>query len=253
MCLPRTKRYLAAKIIDSNMIALPPAEQLLKTKTKPLPQTPPAPVTPPATPPAKKSVKKSVKSVRFHEAVRVALFERASAAEAKLAWYGSSEMEAMKAEGSELAAAYRKLCANGGGGDDKKKKVEYRGFENQTITRKRQMVLANRCAIHAHERGMSSTEIACLYGRCAAWSSTKVAFIQAVHDHLEVSDGEEGDNAFAGIPLPPVSSMVPPRPIPFAVQSVRALRSKAATKRSSASLQKDAAAASRRVRQRVAR
>merc|ERR1711907_139061 len=113
-------------------------------------------VTPPSSPQAEKKVEK--KSVRFHGAVKVALFERASSTEAEQGWYSSSQLEAMKDEGSELAAAYRKFCANGGDNDDRMKKSDYRGVEHQTIIRQKQMILANQSALYAQELGCPQTK-----------------------------------------------------------------------------------------------
>lgn len=245
------------------MITLPPAEQLLKpVEIKPVvikpvvikPSKPATPtVTPPSSPqPEKKSEKKAV---RFHGAVKVALFERASSTEAEQGWYSPSQLEEMKDQGSELAAAYRKFCANGGDNDDRMKKSDYRGVEHQTIIRQKQMILANQSALYAQELGLSANEIATLYGKGASWSSTKVAFVQAVHDHLDASAGDdEDDNAFVGIDLPQVSSMRPPRPNAFAMQSVRTLRSRAMATSTKRSRTADALApiTSRRVRRRVA-
>jgi len=86
------------------------------------------------------------KSVHFNNCVRVAPFEKVTSTEAKDVWLNSMELASIKSEGREMASSYRKLLLETQHRSQESSLSNYRGFENVTILRKRQKIVANRSA-----------------------------------------------------------------------------------------------------------
>jgi len=161
------------------------------------------------------------KSVRFNNCVRVAPFEKVTSTEAKDVWLNSMELASIKSEGREMASSYRKLLL-----ETQHRSQEflsnYRGFENVTILRKRQKILANRSAIYAHLQGYKTEEIAFIYQQSTTFS-TEIAFLQAIHDYAEIytTNTNNANDITTALQqqLPSVASCLPPTPLPFAIES----------------------------------
>ncbi|VEU38131.1 unnamed protein product [Pseudo-nitzschia multistriata] len=142
------------------------------------------------------------KSVRFNQMVHVAPFERASPEEANHIWFTNPEIASFKEAGRKLAVVYRKWGGNLANEHQHEHEQEheqeqrresnddndlsiYRGFESCTFVRQRQRLLSNRCVVYAHKNGMGGDFVAAIYQQCNRWS-TEVAFVQALHDYVEV-------------------------------------------------------------------
>lgn len=210
----------------------------------------------PTTVPNTKIKKKN--SVRFSQLVHITPFERASPTEARDIWFTSSEIGSIKRHAKRLAIVYREFggivganaAATATAVPQQQQQQQpddirsiYRGFENCTATRQRRRLLANRSVVYAHKNGMSDSFVAEMYKQCNQWSG-EVAFVQAVHDYIDVfytSPNKNNNNnnnyssscnqeaaasraALAAMMIPPVTSMVPPPEVAFAVQSAYALR-----------------------------
>lgn len=191
---------------------------------------------------------KTKKSVRFNQVVHVVPFERTSAEEAKCIWFTNAEIVSFKEKGRELALFYRKrdgktqtttstLCNNDNGNE----RSLYRGFEGCTIKRQRRRALSNRCVVYAHKNGLDESFVASMYQQCNQWS-TEVAFVQAVHDYVDVFYSNDINNnkdsasttyseTLTAMMIPSVSSMVPPPEIAFAVHGAHALKKQQRRKR----------------------
>jgi len=163
------------------------------------------------------------KSVRFNNCVRVAPFEKVTSTEAKEVWLTSTELAAIKTEGRELASTYRKLLLEHQQNQQSQESLSnYRGFENVTLLRKRQKILANRSAIYAHLQGYKPEEIAFIYQQSTTFS-TEIAFLQAIHDYAEIytTNTTSANDITTALQqqLPSVASCLPPTPLPFAIES----------------------------------
>jgi len=162
------------------------------------------------------------KSVRFNNCVRVAPFEKVTSTEAKEVWLTSTELAAIKTEGRELASTYRKLLLEHQQNQSQESLSNYRGFENVTLLRKRQKILANRSAIYAHLQGYKPEEIAFIYQQSTTFS-TEIAFLQAIHDYAEIytTNTTSANDITTALQqqLPSVASCLPPTPLPFAIES----------------------------------
>merc|ERR1711865_1251137 len=101
----------------------------------------------------------------------------------------------------------------------------FRGFESCTRTWQRQKVMSNRCVLHAQKLGMPPSQIAAIYTVVNSRSNT-VAAVQAMYDVVDAAI--HNSSTINAIPLlfsiPSVHDITPPRPHPFAIESVRALR-----------------------------
>ena len=173
---------------------------------------------------------KSKKSVRFNNCVRVAPFEKVTAIEAPEVWLNSMELAAIRTEGRDMASSYRTLLLEKQQQDQHQQSPKsllskYRGFENVTVLRKRQKILANRSAIYAHLQGYKTEELAFIYQQSTRFS-TEIAFLQALHDYAEIYTTNTNTNSAANDmtkvlqqQLPSVESCLPPTPLPFAVES----------------------------------
>jgi hypothetical protein len=163
--------------------------------------------------------------VRFNNDVIVVPFEKVTIQENKETpnniWYTSSEMKQIKKESREIASSYRKL---GTDNIDTDTDTEYRGFENCTAIRQKQKIMSNRCVVYAYEQGFNADEIATIYSKTNKWSS-EVAFLQAIHDYMNVYDCASQSSETTTI-LPSISSMIPPQPHPFAIESVMVMQRK---------------------------
>ena len=164
--------------------------------------------------------------VRFNNDVIVVPFEKVTIQDNKETpnniWYTSSEMKQIKKESREIASSYRKLGGNGDTNTD----TEYRGFENCTAIRQKQKIMSNRCVVYAYEQGFNANEIATIYSKTNKWSS-EVAFLQAIHDYMNVYNTNTNTHGVdVEIPSPSISSMIPPQPHPFAIESVMVMQRK---------------------------
>ncbi|OEU12860.1 hypothetical protein FRACYDRAFT_244133 [Fragilariopsis cylindrus CCMP1102] len=164
--------------------------------------------------------------VRFNNDVIVVPFEKVTIQENKETpnniWYTTTEMKQIKKESREIASSYRKLGGNG----DTDTATEYRGFENCTAIRQKQKIMSNRCVVYAYEQGFNANEIATIYSKTNKWSS-EVAFLQAIHDYMNVYDcASQLRTQSETIALPSISSMIPPQPHPFAIESVMVMQRK---------------------------
>ena len=164
--------------------------------------------------------------VRFNNDVVVVPFEKVTIQEQGQTpnniWYTITEMKQIKKESREIASSYRKLGGNGDTDTD----TEYRGFENCTAIRQKQKIMSNRCVVYAYEQGFNANEIATIYSKTNKWSS-EVAFLQAIHDYMNVYNTNTNTHGVdVEIPLPSISSMIPPQPHPFAIESVMVMQRK---------------------------
>mmetsp|Transcript_40060 Transcript_40060/g.46087 ORF Transcript_40060/g.46087 Transcript_40060/m.46087 type:complete len:339 (-) Transcript_40060:62-1078(-) len=163
------------------------------------------------------------KSVRFNNCVRVAPFEKVTSTEAKDVWLNSMELASIKSEGREMASSYRKLLLETQQHRSQESSLSnYRGFENVTILRKRQKIVANRSAIYAHLQGYKTEEIAFIYQQSTTFSM-EIAFLQAIHDYAEIytTNTTSANDITTALQqqLPSVASCLPPTPLPFAIES----------------------------------
>jgi hypothetical protein len=168
------------------------------------------------------------KSVNWNEFANVILFERATAIESKNIWFSVSDFAKSKANGIKIASSYRKMAENikqipnqqpsasSLSSSSSSPVIDHRGFESCTDARRRYKFLSNRCAIHAHKRGMKN--VAAIYQERNKWAR-KVALVQAIHDYIEIYDvlpSDDDDEKRASVlfaalrSLPPVVSMIPP-------------------------------------------
>lgn len=164
-------------------------------------------------------MKREKKSVRFNQSTLVYHCESATSKEVKQCWYDSNEMAFMRSEGREIAMLYRKEVESTNVGE-KTDGYQYRGFEGTTAKRKLQRLLSNRCVLFAYQNGATESEVSDLYERCNLWSK-QVAFLQAIHDF-----NESYSNIYdtSNVQIPSVSSLQPPPPFPFAIQSYVAMK-----------------------------
>ena len=204
----------------------------------------------------------SRKAVTFNRFATMAEFDKVTTEEANNIWFDAYELQEFRNEGKNLAYSYKIQCAdsncNDGDDDENNKELSssdggendiFRGVEGSSFVRQTQKVLSNYCVRYAQRIGMTETEIASVYKECNQFSS-EVAYVQALHDHRDAmvhhdatadptttrtvsttqpsssllfwtEDNDQYD-------LYPVRTMVPPPPIPFAIQSVRAMRARTA-------------------------
>ena len=164
--------------------------------------------------------------VRFNNDVVVVPFEKVTIQEQGQTpnniWYTITEMKQIKKESREIASSYRKLRTDTDTETDTDTATEYRGFENCTAIRQKQKIMSNRCVVHAYEQGFNANEIATIYSKTNKWSG-EVAFLQAIHDYMNVYNKT---GALAHEILPSISSMIPPQPHPFAIESVMVMQRK---------------------------
>jgi hypothetical protein len=178
------------------------------------------------------------KSIRFNDVVFVKPFEKACSQEAKDIWYNEYDMASFKKHGREMALSYKNLTSNNNNNnknknknnentnnDDKDNKdcTMYRGFEYFSIRRQKQKIISNRCVLYAQSKDMNATEIATVYRKANAWS-TDVAFVQAVHDYVDIYNSNKTTSTSCNNTVPEIISMIPPPIFPFALQSVLSLR-----------------------------
>jgi len=159
------------------------------------------------------------KSVRFNDCVKVTSFEKISSSQAKDLWFDSSEMANIKSEARNIVSSYRQLAVEGAHASLSKE--EYRGFEVCTPLRMKQRLIANGSTIYAYSKGYKPEAIASLYRHCNAWSS-KIAFLQAIHDYASVYNkrpvGTANNMESITKALPPISSMIPPQSLPNEIE-----------------------------------
>ena len=173
--------------------------------------------------------KKKQQTVGFSNTVHVVQYEKFSSQVATDVWYTATEMKQIQKAGKEVMVLYRSIE----GADQTtieerqyqlSQLVFFRGFESCTRTRQRQKVMSNRCVLHAQTLGMPPSQIAAIYTVVNSWSNT-VAAVQAMYD---VVDAIPNTSPIHAIPLlfsiPSVHDIPCPRPHPFAIESVRALR-----------------------------
>jgi hypothetical protein len=120
----------------------------------------------------------SKKRVTFNDAIWVMPLHSTSDEEAKLIWYGASELIAFRREGREVALSFRKGAVPASPG-------QYRGFEGTAPNRQLQRILSIRCTLSAHRKGMSLEDTATVAQKCNEWSN-QLAFVQACHDFADV-------------------------------------------------------------------
>jgi hypothetical protein len=177
------------------------------------------------------------KSVNWNEFANVILFERATAIESKNIWYSVSDFARSKANGIKMASSYRKMADNikqiqnqqpstsSLSSSSSSPVIDHRGFESCTDARRRYRLISNRCAIHAHKRGMKN--VAAIYQKRNKWARD-VAFVQAIHDYIEIYDVVPSDDddekrasvIFAALKsLPSVVSMIPPTE--FSIKTIK--------------------------------
>ena len=185
----------------------------------------------------RQTMKRKKKSVCFFGVVFVKPYEKASSQEAVDIWYTDDEMALFKKEGRDMTVSYRNLTStnNNNKKDIKDKDLSmYRGFEYGSIRRQKHKIVSNRCVLYAQRQGMTARHIASVYRKANGWF-TDVAFLQAVHDCLEIYDEDDDTNSGTVkknkgpqqqemMTLPSVAAMIPPRLFPFAMKSALALR-----------------------------
>jgi len=174
--------------------------------------------------------KKKQQTVGFSNTVHVVQYEKFSSQVATDVWYTATEMKQIHKAGKEVMVLYRSIEGADQTTNEERQYqlsqlVFFRGFESCTKTRQRQKVIANRCVLHAQKLGMPPSQIAAIYTVVNSWSNT-VAAVQAMYD---VVDAIHTNSAtINAIPLlfsiPSVHDIPTPRPHPFAIESVRALR-----------------------------
>ena len=198
----------------------------------------------------------SRKAVTFNRFATMAEFDKVTTEEANNIWFDAYELQEFRNEGKNLAYSYKIQCAdsncNDGDDDENNKELSssdggendiFRGVEGSSFVRQTQKVLSNYCVRYAQQIGMTEIEIASVYIECNQFLGD-VAYVQALHDHRDAmlhhdatadptstrkassllfwtEDNDQYD-------LFPVRKMVPPPPMPFAIQSVRAMRARAA-------------------------
>merc|ERR1711865_622807 len=177
--------------------------------------------------------KKKQQTVGFSNTVHVVQYEKNSSQVAKDIWYTETEMKQIQRGGKEVMVLYRSIeGADQTTIEERQYQLSqllfFRGFESCTRTRQRQKVMSNRCVLHAQQLGMPPSQIAAIYTVVNSWSNT-VAAVQAMYD---VVDAIHNSSTINAIPLlfsiPSVHDILPPRPHPFAIESVRKLRTAAA-------------------------
>ena len=174
--------------------------------------------------------KKKQQTVGFSNTVHVVQYEKFSSQVATDVWYTATEMKQIQKAGKEVMVLYRSIEGADQTTNEERQYqlsqlVFFRGFESCTRTRQRQKVMSNRCVLHAQKLGMPPSQIAAIYTMVNSWSNT-VAAVQAMYD---VVDAIQNNSAtINAIPLlfsiPSVHDIPCPRPHPFAIESVRALR-----------------------------
>ncbi|OEU06653.1 hypothetical protein FRACYDRAFT_272697 [Fragilariopsis cylindrus CCMP1102] len=196
------------------------------------------------------TMKRKKKSVCFFGVVFVKPYEKASSQEAVDIWYTDEDMALFKKEGRDMTVSYRNLTTSTTHNNTKKDDNEkdnkdlsmYRGFEYGSIRRQKHKIVANRCVLYAQRQGMTARHIASVYRKANGWF-TDVAFLQAVHDCIELYDDTNNNSNGSGTvnknnkgpppqqemmrmttTLPSVAAMIPPRLFPFAMKSALALR-----------------------------
>merc|ERR1711992_472095 len=130
-------------------------------------------------------------------------------------------MKEFKAKGRNIASLYRKTIRT-----EQPKCSDlsvFRGFEDLTIRRQKQKLIANQCVLYAQKQGMNASKIATVYEKANSWS-VDVAFIQALKDFFDIYRPKT--TTMPEIPLQPVHQMIPPPMFPFAIECGKALRKK---------------------------
>jgi hypothetical protein len=176
------------------------------------------------------------KSVCFFGVVFVKPYEKASSQEAVDIWYNDDDMATFKKEGRDMTVSYRNLTSTHNNTKKEKDKdlSMYRGFEYGSIRRQKHKIVSNRCVLYAQRQGMNARHIASVYRKANGWF-TDVAFLQAVHDCIEIYDDDDTNSGTVNnknkgpqqqdmMTLPSVAAMIPPRLFPFAMKSALALR-----------------------------
>lgn len=183
----------------------------------------------------KKKKKKDRQHLRFNNIVHVAPISKVSKEQATERWYNDQELKTFKSKGRAMSSLYRKVIkVTSGNITDRPSQQEevfsakdlsqFRGFEDYTLRRQRQKLMANRCVLYAQTQGMTETEIATVYNKANRWSKD-VAFVQAIHDHIMVyKTPEYYRNQLPVLPL--VHQMIPPSLFPFGIASFNAMRKK---------------------------
>ena len=180
--------------------------------------------------------KKMTKHVCFSNSVRVIEIERIASHDANNVWYSYAALRRFKREAKEIMGLYRSIEAT-----TARTKAEryyyvsqllfFRGFEQCTRTRQRQKVLANKSVVYGQRLHMEADEIASIYTTINTYS-TVVAFVQAIHDYVDVVNHnyltiQSLPTILPVLPFsvpPSVHSILPPPLHPFGVQSYFALR-----------------------------
>jgi len=168
------------------------------------------------------------KSVCFFGVVFIKPYEKASSQEAVDIWYTDDDMASFKKDGRDMTLSYRNLTSTNNNKNNDRDLSTYRGFEYGSIRRQRHKIVSNRCVLYAQRQGMNAREIASVYRKANGWF-TDVAFLQAVHDCIEIYDDDNSTVNNKGpqqemMTLPSVAAMIPPQLFPFALKSALALR-----------------------------